>query len=338
MFENLTLSEVSRQFDLPTATVRWLERAERPEVGEPLVLPDDATAERLLVELGVDDADRADTLRARPDPREHPAHWWILDRIYQDHLAGLGKCLPVAGFDGWPVLPASTGAVGMHMTVWLFLALIPHVRRHHAERGIPDENVWTELPLGDPMRAHRAITGVSGLGQFRAWSPAAVLRGAQYRIGHLSFHRGAASLGDGVCGYALGVHIPGDGPLNADACDRSIAAAREFFARHYPEEPIAFFGCHSWLMDPQLAEYLPARSNITRFQRRFRMLPFRPEVDHATADHIILSYVFGKATSEPEIPATLLDELPQETTLQRAYVTHLRDGRHWNERTGWFPA
>ncbi|WP_420313612.1 hypothetical protein [Actinopolymorpha alba] len=113
--------------------------------------------------------------------------------------------------------------------------------------------------------------------------------------------------------------------------------ACEFFSRHYPDEPVAFFTCVSWLMDPQLADYLPATSNIVRFQRRFQVLPLLPEADPVEADHLILSFVFGRSCSESEIPASLLNELPQESALQRAYVAHLRSGRHWYSRTGWRP-
>jgi hypothetical protein len=41
--------------------------------------------------------------------------------------------------------------------------------------------------------------------------------------------------------------------------------AREFFGHHFPDEPVSHFVCHSWLLDPQLVEYLPERSNIVRF-------------------------------------------------------------------------
>jgi hypothetical protein len=42
-----------------------------------------------------------------------------------------------------------------------------------------------------------------------------------------------------------------------------------------------------------------------------------------------MSHVFDE---RPEYP---LDELPQDTTLQRAVVTHLRNGKRWQVRSGW---
>lgn len=76
-------------------------------------------------------------------------------------------------------------------------------------------------------------------------------------------------------------------------------------------------------MTEQLAEYLPADSNIVRFQRRFRPA-YRPDYD----DEVILGFVFGR------IPASL-DDLPRRTTLQRAIVDHLRAGRRWDGGVGW---
>jgi hypothetical protein len=121
----------------------------------------------------------------------------------------------------------------------------------------------------------------------------------------------------------LGTHIPETGPLTPEACDASFRRAREFFARHFPEESYPIATCGSWLLDPQLAEYLPATSNIMRFQRRFHLTPVSWD-----ADREIVEFVFRR--SKPQ-----LDELPQETTLQRAIVQHLRAGRHWFGRSGW---
>jgi GNAT-like C-terminal domain len=78
------------------------------------------------------------------------------------------------------------------------------------------------------------------------------------------------------------------------------------------------------LLDPQLREYLPGSSNIVRFQQRFTL------GDHEhDADTSIVQFVFGPT------PANL-DELPQRSSLERAVVGHLKAGRHWKGRSGWF--
>ncbi|MBA2362361.1 MAG: hypothetical protein H0V86_02380 [Chloroflexia bacterium] len=81
--------DVQSQLALPARMMTWLERIERPTGSRGPVLPDGAEAARLLERLGVDPADRAGTLAARPDPISHPALWWVLDRAYHDLLANM---------------------------------------------------------------------------------------------------------------------------------------------------------------------------------------------------------------------------------------------------------
>jgi hypothetical protein len=186
---------------------------------------------------------------------------------------------------------------------------------------------------------------MSGLGA--QWMLPLTFRGAVYELGRLTFNRGTVELDIASAPHGvhpprrgdvqLNTHIPERGPLDPTACDESFARAREFFPRHFPDEPVACFMCHSWLMDDQLANYLPADSNIVRFQRHFHLLPDEPGAHASVADGDILELVFHRAHGGPEIPANLLDELPRDTTLQRAYVAHLRADGHWRTRTGWFP-
>jgi hypothetical protein len=119
------------------------------------------------------------------------------------------------------------------------------------------------------------------------------------------------------------VHIPDAGPLAPAACDESFAWAREFFPRHFPSEAHRVARCRSWLLDPQLAEYLDPHSNIVRFQRRFEL---SEDVRDGSDD--ILWFVFRRRGDVD------LEALPQRTTLERAVVTHLRAGRSWHERSG----
>lgn len=339
--EQLEIGDVSCRLNLSERAVSWLQDISRPVELHGPILPDDVEAEQALTRLDVDPADRADTLAARPDPHRHPQLWWVLDRIYRHTVDAMGAVVPIEGHTGWPGLPADTGAVGRHLAVWAYLAVLPEVRRYHSARGIPDDISWDSLVLGGAMRAHRSVTGESGLGLFDGlWSPPLQLWGAQYRLGRLEFTRGAISFSNGPCGYTIGVHIPGGVPLESAACEESFNIAREFFPRHFPEEPVALFHCASWLMDPQLAEYLPPGSNIMRFQRRFQILPLAPSDEEAARCERVREYLFGssdntaggRGMSTPD-----LDELPRHTTLQRAYIAHRRSGRYWHTRTGWCP-
>jgi len=332
------VDQMRRELELPAQVGPWLHALKPHAADHSLRLPDDAEAEHLLARLGADTAATRATLSARPTSHNHAALWWLLDRLYNDTMAHMGKGVPIEGFAGWPAIPQSAGVVGRHLYVWLYLALLPQVRRVHRERGIPDSLSWANLGLlGEVMRVHQRLTGANGLGGIPHWSPPLRFRGADFQLGRLEFNRVAIALANGACGWALNVHIPAGKPLAAEACDTAFTAAREFFPRHFPDEPIAFFVCSSWLLDPQLVDYLPSTSNIVQFQRRFRLVPTPAHHHSPHDDHVLLEYLFGRLHTQPTIPAELLDQLPQQTTLRRAYVMHLRAGRHWRSRTGWFP-
>jgi hypothetical protein len=326
-------SKVQRKLGLSDEMMLWLERIERASSSPGPQLPNDREAAQLMERLGVEPVDQGYTLAARLNPDEQPELWWVLDRIYHGMLANMGRGEPVDGFKGWSAFPASAGPFGMHLYVWLFLAVVPEVRHFHTERRIPDDISWESLKvLGRGMSTHRSMIGMSGLGLWDQWGGPMRFLGADYQLGRLSFNRGELSFLGRAHTHVLNIHVPPFGPVDAAACDESLAQAREFFPRHFPEEPVTFFICHSWLMDDQLASYLPESSNIVRFQSRFNLVQ---TTELATSDNFILNYVFHRGNDEPVIPPSLLNELPQDTTLQRAFVSHLRSGKHWYERTAW---
>lgn len=99
---------------------------------------------------------------------------------------------------------------------------------------------------------------------------------------------------------------------------------RTAFNQMQPGGPPQIATCTSWMLDEQLAEYLPSDSNILSFQRRFTLVPGARD-----NDDWILRSVFGAEHSNE------LDSLPQRTTPERAVVDYLRQGHHWHMRTGW---
>jgi hypothetical protein len=109
----------------------------------------------------------------------------------------------------------------------------------------------------------------------------------------------------------------------------SLDEARAFFPRHFPHERYRAFSCGSWLLDPQLLQYLPEDSNIVRFQRRFELEPYQ-EPERIDADTEVLRFVFRSLT-------TPLDQLPRRTALQRAIGDHLKAGGHWYWRRAHLP-
>ncbi|MFF8730716.1 acyltransferase domain-containing protein [Streptomyces sp. NPDC015171] len=221
--------------------------------------------------------------------------------------------------------------------VYVFVAALPRTRAYHRARGIPDEiSRRTLADLGRHITGHRRRYGRAGV-QAPRWL-VRHFRGELYQLGRLQFERArlgrhtasmmtAAGLDAAPSAPCLNLHIADfRGPLTPSACDNSLALAREFFARHFPEERPAQALCHSWLLDPQLRRYLPAGSNIVRFQERFRIA----RADGEPADTVPVQFVFG----DPDLPVA---GLPRRTSVERAVGDHLRAGGHWYIGHGWFP-
>lgn len=285
-----------------------------PRAATPFALPDDATARDVLRRMIVPPHAVEEMVAAMPTPSTHPEAWWLLERLYDALVDESGRAEPP-----WPA-PQETGdPLTRYFHLYAFLAGVPHVLALHGARGIPEDVTFETLQdVGLQVAHYQTRKGLPGFdGAFWVWKH---FRGNVFRLGRLQFDPS-----DKVVGAEplLDVHIPAIGPLDPRACDDAFARAREFFAKHYPETPLRRAICRSWLMDDQLAGHLPESSNIVRFQRRFTSLPGFSKL----GDDDLLLFVFGW------IPDDLAD-LPQDTSMQRAAVEHLRDGRHWYIRDG----
>ncbi|WP_084958491.1 acyltransferase domain-containing protein [Thermoactinospora rubra] len=277
------------------------------------------TAEELL-KLAVPHEDIAPLLAGRPAPGSDA--WRRLQQDAGDLLARMGRA------DSGPRPPEeATAEFGPYYYVYVFLALLPHVRAYHREHGIPAEVSWFTLTdLGRHMAVHRRLHGRPGLNA--VWWHTLHFRGLLYALGRLQFER--APLGEAMAGLArsagidaeagepvLSVHIPDFlGPMTPEACEESFRRAREFFPRHFPEDfpdgKVRLAVCDSWLLDGRLAAHLPRGSNIVAFQRRFVTGNPRPDRDG------ILPFVYGTA-EPPAVP-------PRRTSLERAVATLLDGG------------
>lgn len=296
---------------------------------------------RTLRGLGMAPNDVATLLATLPTPEAHPARWWLLTRCAQlltDDIGGIDY------FETrWPPLPSPLGAAGRMFYAHVFVALLPEVRRWHERRGIGADVSWRSLAdLARRLGDHRSRRGLAGL-DAADWLTLHY-RGAMFELGRLQFHRSrivpgtvgagplfwydaqqALQLGPGFRhgDAVLALHVPPAGPLDPHGVEGSLRSARAFFARHFPKETYRAVVCTSWLLDEQLAEYLPATSNIIQFQRRFHLVP-----GGLASDATILEAVRARRPwrSGVAAPPTRLDD---------AVVTHLRIGGHWQLRTGW---
>ena len=107
---------------------------------------------------------------------------------------------------------------------------------------------------------------------------------------------------------AVFIHIPEDGPLDEPSVSAALKSALAHIPGYYDfpaGHPPVFF-TQSWLLSPQLKEFLPADSRILRFQKYFEILDTQPCPDD------FLYFIFD-LTHTPEC----LENLPGQTLLQR---------------------
>jgi hypothetical protein len=295
-----------------------------------VTLPTAEELPALLLELTVPHQDIDDIVAALPAITASPEAQQQLGEGVRLLIGRMG----VRDFPVQPPSPPDDAPWARHFHLFLFLAMLPHVRAFHARRGIPaDVTRATLADVGRSVAVNRFRHGVAGV-RPPVWLTLHVT-GALYQLGRLQFERACAGTrtsaalrdagipthrGDPV----LAVHIPGFyGRLTPDACADAFARAREFFPRHFPDERYEIAVCRSWLLDAQLADYLPAESNIVAFQRLFHQ-SYLPDDD----DEDIMWFVFGNI-------GTPLNERPRRTALQRAVLDHLAAGKHWRGGAGW---
>lgn len=312
---------------LPASAVLQLyELAQHPPL-EDVRLPGKAETDELLERLGIAAADRAELVEARPEPAATPELWWLLERCVTLLRERQGS---VAHLSPWPDLPDSLGPVGRYLYVWVMLTAAADARAFHRSRGITDDHSWAALGvLASQMGNRRTLHGQGGL-HTQNWVTHHY-RGAIYPLGRLHFERtmitfdpGAAPDAPRIGAPALGLHIP-EGRLTPESCDDALDQAARFFAEHFPDEPYRYATCASWVLDPQLKEYLAPDSNIIRFQERFTLSPDTGPDSNPT----VVEFIFKRPIAE-------LDQLPRATSLERGIVDHIRAGRPWHFRTGWF--
>lgn len=314
------------------ATRTWL--AHLDEIGAPpfpvaLPRPDDAAPEFLDLAVPHDEFDKLVWLL--PDSARTPGIWWLLERAVHSVVRTIGNIPAPPAF---PALPRELGELRRYFFFYVLLAVKPHTLAYHQSIGLsPETSRRTLADIGRKMSVHRKNYGKGGI-DAPSWLTHH-MRGQLYQLGRLQYERvhldsryleaingaGIAFAEDDV---ALSVHITDfSGPLSPSACDASIAQVRPFFDRHFPETPARIAVCISWMLDPQLDEYMSPASNIIQFKNRFRLAYLSGPNNRG-----IQQFVFGMLDAE-------IDELPQATSLERAVVGHIVAGKHWHGGAGW---
>lgn len=215
-------------------------------------------------------------------------------------------------------------AVDELVAVAAYLDTLHDIRAFHARLGIPDEISWATLAdLGRQVWLHRRVHGVFGCETY--WWLISHWLGSLYQLGRLQFllYREYDEIPGVERGeWVLGMHIPETGPLTPSAVDESLAEAREFFARFFPDRPVRTVTLNSWLMDPVLASALPL-SNLASFNRRFT-----PYGEWSDGNPGAVYFTFRTRSLKH------LDRLPRETSLERLVLDQVT-GPGWRHGRGY---
>jgi hypothetical protein len=264
--------------------------------------------------LAIDAADRADcaALFARTGD----------DALVAEVVASISRSM--GGFDEIPVEEPTREPL-----VWLaaYLHLVPAVVEWHRAHGIAEAVTRDTLAdVGRHVAISRRVTGEFGL---QTWDWLTHHYSARlFALGRLQFalqrtaHAVPGTLAPGD--WALEAHIPESGPLLPALVDESLARAKEFFALHFADRPVSVVTCDSWMLDPFLPDRAAPTSNVGSFIRRFTLFG---ETDDGHTE--ALYFVFRTRD------LSRLDELPRETSLQRAVLERLDRGESWQTARGY---
>lgn len=142
-----------------------------------------------------------------------------------------------------------------------------------------------------------------------------------FRIGELEYEK--CLIGEDKEKF-ISMHIPSDAVISRENCLESYKMSKEFFKRFYPDFENVPNKCSSWLLSPELKELLPENSRILQFQQLF-------EIENTVnkGANNFLEWVYKRK----DIP---IDQLPEQTTLQRNMKKYLLAGGLISEGEGIF--
>lgn len=119
------------------------------------------------------------------------------------------------------------------------------------------------------------------------------------------------------------VHIPRTGEkLDRESMERSFDLAADFFKEWYHFDPMVFV-CDSWLLYPDNLEVLSRDSNLYAFITTFDLVKSWESEDYYDAWRLFDKEYTGD-----------VDELPQDTSLRRAYADWIRRGKKFGGARG----
>lgn len=215
---------------------------------------------------------------------------------------------------------ASQSGVRQEITDMAFLVgCLPRMRERYRAERLPDEMFWnTARDLTYKLRECYDNCGVWGT-FVTFWFPE-FYRLERFGLGRLQFERKAFPY-EGVPGLQKGqtvynCHIPSAGPLTPALVDDAFRRAKAFFAPELNGKPMPVY-CSSWLLYPPHIALFPAGSNLRLFAERFVLIEAVPDPTN---------HDFWRIFNQPWTPEIIIADLPENTSLRRAFKRFLLQG------------
>lgn len=210
----------------------------------------------------------------------------------------------------------------VHMVFILGCALA--LKPKYDKKGISEEVYHDTMKditwkIGECEKLH-GITGIASFGWYHN-----IVSMTTFKLGRLEFAKGTYAWEDyksyvkkGDTVYAC--HIPSAGPLTPDSVTDSLRRAYSFFGC----EKYLIVTCSTWMLATSVYnEVFPENSNLRQFYECFDIIDEKEDPNDSN-----LWRVFYKPVGTP------VDELPQDTTLQKNFVRFFKEGKHMNNGRG----
>ena len=165
------------------------------------------------------------------------------------------------------------------------------------------------------VEEHKASYGVYGFD--RDFWTGRQLSLQLFRLGELEYEKVEEDNGERY----ISIHIPSDAVLDPEKIKASLCQAKKFFEKQDPSWDRVSYKCCSWLLSPALKELLGEKSRILKFQEMFTVEEVYKDSNE------FMEWVFKRK----DLP---LEELPEETSLQKNMKAHLLSGGWVGEGMG----
>jgi hypothetical protein len=207
------------------------------------------------------------------------------------------------------------------MSMLLLLLCAEPLFQNYQEKEIPETIFWdTMKDLYCKLMECHQVYGIWGT-FVRSWYPG-FYQMTRFTLGRMQYEYAAFELeeyklqdyvikkGDKV----INMHIPSSGSFSREIRFDSYKKAYEFYKNNFGGKPIPMV-CDSWLLYPEHMDFLPDYLNIRCFMEDFSYIEGNVKEEFEDAWR-----VFGKDYKKAP------KDLPQDTTLQKAYANHLMKG------------